>query len=174
MMRNGTESGRPGRTRPERQLDAALAGVPNSSKPDGVTARIAHWLLLVALLVPTFTLGANRIFLCRTADGAVLYTDVHCPDGELIAMPRDLPAAPAVGLTKTEKAALASLGDRRTRRVPRGGNASAVLARKQACDRARRELQTLQAERRRGYRLRDSARLDNRESVLRAERRASC
>ena len=127
---------------------------------------------------------AADIYRCADAEGNVVFTDVHCSNGELLPTPQTArPANSPTGLSAAEETALATLERRleaqtevrdRKRRRARGEAERRRSAQRQACSRATAALQQIAREKRRGYRLRDARRLDAREQEALATVQASC
>ena len=121
-------------------------------------------IALLYMLVNT-TISPQTITHCRGVDGSIAFTDRSCPEGSV---PIDRGAQTLNILTFEQAVHVPSrVSAKKGKRKPR-------IDRKQACEQARVELKALRAERRRGYRLSDAAKLDARLDQLKADKRALC
>ena len=127
---------------------------------------------------------AADIYRCTDSDGNVVYTDVHCMDGVLIAEKAHRPTANATGgLSAAELAALATIQTRlddqsrrhqSKRQKARKRQQKQRLERQRACEKATAELEAVRTVKRRGYRLSDAPKLETRENRSRQAQTANC
>ena len=135
------------------------------------------------LLIIFFTHAACAdIFLCRHDNGEVLFTDVHCTDGELVERSVFQPS-PAAGLSAAELRAVARLDAKLTvnalqrsqaRRRARGAMRRDDAKRASACAAANKQIDGIRATKRSGYSLLQAAKLDAAEARYRAMREENC
>ena len=107
---------------------------------------------------------------CRGSDGAMTFTDRSCPmDTESVGWQSE----PLNVLTMES---VVDISRKVTAKEGKKGKKATVnrMDREKACANARTELKALRADRRRGYRLVDAAKLDARLSQLKAEKRQFC
>ena len=123
--------------------------------------------LSIALLymLVNATISPQTITHCRSVDGSIEFTDRPCPEGSI---PIDSRSQTLNVLTFEHAVHVPrKVSGKKEKRKPR-------IDRKQACEHARAELKALRAERRRGYRLSDAAKLDARLDQLKTDKRALC
>ena len=125
--------------------------------------------------VLSLAIAASAVYRCPGADGAPLFTDRPCADGVVQSIEHLSVVAPAA-LTADERARLDAIATGPPGKKPpaRARSRSPVRDREAACDAARATLASLREQRRRGYRVSESASLDSREQAARATAEATC
>lgn len=130
-------------------------------------------VMIYILLEVTNSPNPQVIAHCRDTEGVLVFTDPPCPQNSIPVEWRSNNMS--VIELKTPKHAQRTPNQAATKRAKRTKQTRPTkLDRKQECQRTRSELKQLRADRRRGYRLTDAAKLDAKLDQLKSDKRRFC
>ncbi len=134
-------------------------------------ARVSIACRLILVLAYAAATNADEVLACRDAAGLLWFTDQPCVN----AVPVPISATSVIerhAPTAAERRTLAELARKPAK--PTAKTPSTIRDRDRACEVARDGLEALRHQRRRGYALSESAKLDARERLLRADYDRHC